>query len=233
MKIFKVLAFMVAAMVAVPAFGGSIFFEIGDVRTNGAGNNWPGPDGDNPGELPEFAIDGVGQKYLNFAIDNTGIAVTPASGPSTAVSITVWAANDSPERDPVSYEVYGLNGSVSGDPGDLIGGLTLISEGPISFGGPDPEGRNAGGDEPLQTANSGTTFFANATAYDSYVVLFPSVDGSTCCMQAAEIQLNVSGGAPIFAPGDAIRGGQGIVPEPSTCLLALFGSVLMGFRVRS
>jgi hypothetical protein len=40
------------------------------------GNNWP------VGEPPSAAIDGAGQKYLNFGKENTGFVVTPAAGTS-------------------------------------------------------------------------------------------------------------------------------------------------------
>jgi hypothetical protein len=222
MKICKALVFMVAAMITLPAFGGLMEFQIGTEGTDGGVNNWPG------GEAPEFAIDGLGQKYLNFGETYTGIAVTPASGPSVALSITVWAANDSPERDPADFVVYGLNVPVSGDPGNVISGLTLIASDTIAL----PENRNEGGSTPLYAANSATVFFTNDVPYESYVIAFPAVkDVSANSMQAAEIQLNLVSGAPIFVAGDVIRGGQ-MIPEPSTCLLALFGTVLLGCRFR-
>ena len=63
------------------------------------GGGWPG------NEPPAAAIDGVGQKYLNFGRTDTGIVVTPANGISLATSITFYNANDAMERAPASFEL--------------------------------------------------------------------------------------------------------------------------------
>ncbi|MCA9200287.1 MAG: hypothetical protein KDA87_22260, partial [Planctomycetales bacterium] len=77
----KAVFFMVLAF-ASPLFAQGIFapgdaviggqsdgtnFVAGVSGTAGGVNNWPGAEG------PEHLIDGVGQKYLNFAEFNTGV----------------------------------------------------------------------------------------------------------------------------------------------------------------
>src|SRR6266545_4088833 len=62
-----------------PIFGGRINgsnFEVGAIGLDGGNTNytdnfWPAA------ESPDHAIDGFGQKYLNFAELNTGFIVTP------------------------------------------------------------------------------------------------------------------------------------------------------------
>src|SRR5678816_2122627 len=69
-----------------PFFGGQLDtgtnqFNVGIAGTAGGVNNWPAA------ESPDHAIDGFGQKYLNFAKTNTGFIVTPVGGQSLATSI--------------------------------------------------------------------------------------------------------------------------------------------------
>jgi len=191
-------------------------FQVGDVGTVQPGNNWPGA------ETPDQAINGVGQKYLNFGKFDTGFAVTPASGSTTATSLKLWAANDAVGRDPASYQVWGSNEPTPdgfGAPGTTVP-LSLFT--PISVGDLAlPETRNAGGDAALDDANSQTVEFANDLAYASYLVVFPTIkDPGQNSMQIADVQLFDAAGAPIFTPADAgaLVGGQ-VIPEPTAGLL--------------
>src|SRR5690606_12090174 len=45
------------------------------------------------------AVDGLLDKYLNFARDSSGLIVTPASGPSVVQSLVLTTANDWENRD--------------------------------------------------------------------------------------------------------------------------------------
>ena len=160
-------------------------FQVGTVGTTGGLNNWP------TNESPVSAIDGFGQKYLNFAEFYTGILVRPAfnGGNGTVVtSMQLWAANDAVPRDPSSYELWGSNaaldfGSLSFD----MGSFTKISEGGLGL----PDSRNLGGTNVLNAANSQTIGFANTQGYKSYIIVFPTVKDSASAnsMQIAEIQL--------------------------------------------
>ncbi len=212
---------------SAPAYA-QLAFQIGTVGTAATVNNWPAA------ELPASAIDGVNQKYLNFAEFNTGVAVSPAAGAAAPTSIQVWTANDAVERDPISYAIYGTNAAASGAPGDSIGGLNLIASGALAL----PAGRNApGGATPLNDELSASVSFTNLTSYPTYVVVFPTVNNPDAAnsMQIAEVQLFNAAGGGIFAPDNAIVGGQLIIPEPSTAILGGLGLALaaLGLRRRS
>jgi len=169
--------------------------EVGVVGTAAAVNNWPAA------ETPANAIDGVGQKYLNFAEEGSGFVVTPDAS-STARSITFWTANDAEPRDPASFELYGTN--MAGPPtgGMALDDYTLITSGPLAL----PSTRNAGGGAALDDANSQTVVFGNGTAYDHYLVVFTTVKDSAGAnsVQIAEVQLST-------------------IPEPSTAVLGALG----------
>ena len=165
---------------------GAMQFQVGFAGTAGGVNNWP------TNESPDHAIDGVGQKYLNFAEFNTGILVRPAfngGNGSVVTSMQLWVANDQPPRDPASYEIWGSNATL-----DLgIGTIDFSSFLQISTGGLalPPVDRNMGGLNPLLVSNSQTVTFDNTLAYKTYVIVFPTVRDSASAnsMQIAEIQL--------------------------------------------
>ena len=164
-------------------FGGQLNgdnFDLGVSGTTGEVNNWPG------GEPPSAAIDGQGQKYLNFAEFNTGIVVTPSSGPSIATGLKLWAANDAVPRDPASYEVYGTNAAL-GDGPFAKSDFTLLGSGSLAL----PDSRNGGGAAALDDANAQFVAFGNSTGYESYMIVFPTVkdEAGANSMQIAEIQL--------------------------------------------
>ncbi|MEM7313352.1 MAG: hypothetical protein AAF497_09395 [Planctomycetota bacterium] len=218
----RLVSLLAIAMFAVPAFG-QVFTVGMDGCCSSDINQWPG------GEAPNFAIDGAGQKYLNFTDLYAGVVVTPASN-AVPGGITVWAANDAEERDPSSFSVYGVNGALTAaNPGDTVSGMTLIASGGITL----PSTRNDGGAAALDPANSATVGFSAAAAYDNYVIVFPTVKdaGAANSMKIAEVQLMDAAGAPIFTPNDGILGGVlTTVPEPSTSLMALLCMIpMIGF----
>lgn len=181
-------------------------FSVGSAGFNG--NQWP------PAEAPENVINGIGQKYLNFAKEGSAFLVTPDS-PSIVSALKFWAANDAEPRDPASYEIWGTNGAIDASEGFLdIADFTAISTGGISL----PESRNEGGEAALDDANSFTVGFDNGDTYSSYLVVFPSLKDSANAnsMQIADVQ----------AYGE-------IVPEPaSATLVMLAGLVGLCFRRR-
>jgi hypothetical protein len=181
--------------------------NVGVVGTDGDTNNWP------EGEVPEHAIDGVGQKYLNFGKTDTGFIVTPSAGSSVATSITLWTANDSEERDPSGYQVWGTNVAIAGAGPFSLTDFTAISTGDITL----PSSRNDGGDAPLLPENSLTVDFANGDPYSSYLIVFPDVkdNANANSMQIAEVQLNYTA-----------------VPEPSAVALLLTGLAALGLLCR-
>jgi hypothetical protein len=98
----------------------------------------------------------VGTKYLNFDKQNAGVTVKLTQG-RVVQKFTLTTANDSPERDPASYKLYGSNDGVN---------WTLIKEGPLSLS----DGRYA---------VSGEIAVANTNAYVYYFMLFPSVKNNS------------------------------------------------------
>ena len=191
-------------------------FVVGFAGLNAGVNNWPAA------ESPDHVIDGVGQKYLNFAEFDTGFLVTPSfnGGLGSIVdSIKIWTANDAEARDPASFELYGTNVAISGGGPFALSNFTLVSSGALAL----PSTRQQGGLAALDTNTAGQpaitnqeVTFANNSLYRSYLVLFPTVKDSAAAnsMQLGEVQLNG-------------------VPEPSTiALLALTTVGLAALRRR-
>jgi hypothetical protein len=112
------------------------------------------------------AFDGnVGTKYLNFDKQNAGVTVKLNQG-RVVKKFTITTANDSAERDPASYKLYGSNDGVN---------WALLSEGPLSLS----DGR---------FAVSGEITVANTNAYVYYFIKFPSIkNNSGNSVQVSEV----------------------------------------------
>ncbi len=144
-------------------------------------------DGDWPAsQRPEMAIDdNVNTKYLHFKGDfnpdvgPTGLRVTPSAGSTIVTGLRFSTANDYPGRDPVSFELYGSNGTIDGP-------YTLIASGDIL----DFRGVGAW---PRLTKNSTPITFSNNADYEHYQLLFTAirspVGGAVNSMQIAEVEL--------------------------------------------
>jgi hypothetical protein len=119
-------------------------------------------------ERAPLAIDGnPATKYLNFDKLNAGFTVDPARA-TTVRGLGLTSANDAPERDPASFEVWG---SVDGN------SFVKIAEGAVpAF--PDRFIRRE-------------VYFANDAAYTTYKVLFPTVANAATAnsMQIADVEL--------------------------------------------
>lgn len=158
-------------------------------------------------ETPGHLIDGnTGTKYLNFGKQNSGIIVKPATGSSVVTGIEFWTANDSEERDPSMYQIYGRNGgftSLNNSLGDSDT-WTLIQLNALTL----PSARGA---------TSGVLNFPNTAAFDTYKILFPDVKdaGAANSMQIAEVQLYGT-----------------LVPEPTSLATLSLGLLLMARRRR-
>jgi hypothetical protein len=120
------------------------------------------------GEFFSNAFDSnPGTKYLNF--DKLGAGVMLKLSQGTVVSqVQFTTANDSPERDPASFILYGSN--------DTSGGWTLIDSQNIALS------TNRLTASPVYTIN-------NSSAYVYYNIVFPTVRdaGTANSMQIAEI----------------------------------------------
>ncbi|HIL69624.1 MAG TPA: hypothetical protein EYG38_07225 [Verrucomicrobia bacterium] len=129
------------------------------------------------------AIDGQPTKYLNRDIDNTGFTVTPSVGSTIVSGLTLQSANDAADRDPVTYLLEGSNDGSN---------FSVISEGPVA-------------DFPTRFFTNRIDF-NNTTPYLHYRLIFPTVDGSGCCMQIAEVEFlgDISPIKDVTQPGDAL-----------------------------
>jgi len=120
------------------------------------------------GEDVSKIIDGsTSTKFLDFNhADGTGFDVDLGGVSKVAESISVTTANDSPNRDPQNYEVFGSNNGVD---------YTSIGTGTISC---------------IATRFSTRDFtFSNTTAYSFYRVNFTTQCGADNSIQVAEVQL--------------------------------------------
>ncbi len=106
-------------------------------------------------------------KYLNFDKLNVGLTVSASKGSGVVTGLRFTSANDSPERDPTSFVLYGSNNGRTFD---------VVSQGGI----PAFSGRFT----PVQVS------FANAAAYSRYRLLFPTVRNAAAAaaMQIAEVE---------------------------------------------
>ncbi|MBK7403640.1 MAG: hypothetical protein IPJ41_03140 [Phycisphaerales bacterium] len=121
-------------------------------------------------EIPQNAIDGdVNTKHLNFGRENSGIIVSRGDGAAVVVeSFTITTANDYPERDPTSWELYGTNDPIvsqDNSTGDAEN-WTSLGSGALSL----PDDRFTEGP---------TVTVSNSTAYTGYKLLFPSIKDNT------------------------------------------------------
>ena len=124
-------------------------------------NHGPGVGG------PVNAIDDdPATRYLNFDRVNTGFTIFPQVGLSVVHALALTSADDAPDRDPTSYT---LEGSYSGSNFTMIASGTVPAF-PTRF-------------------HKQTILFTNFTPYLFYRIIFPTINGSTCCMQIAEVEL--------------------------------------------
>lgn len=123
-------------------------------------------------------------KYLNFGKEQTGVILTPTTTGTIVQSLQLRAANDSPSRDPLTYELYGTNSAISSQPHSLGDGEAWTFIGSGSTGLDADPGRHELGT---------TQDIVNGSTYDSYKIVFPTIRdtnaGDADSMQVADIQL--------------------------------------------
>lgn len=167
------------------------------------------PDSNHPGgEGPSNLLDGdAGTKYLNFGKANSGFIVTPAIGSSTVRSFQISTANDFPERDPTSWELYGTNDSILSEANSQGDGesWTLIDSGSITL----PSARQADG--PFVLVD-------NDNAYTSYRMVFPTLVDNSGNYPADSMQIS---GVQFYEQS---------IPEPAAGALALAAVALLAAR---
>lgn len=143
--------------------------------------NWPGS------ENPAMVINNdPGTKYLHFGVSlanpTVGFRVTPIRSKTIVGGMTFETANDSPERDPMTFELYGSNVSINGPYVLIASGSTYLDVGRYSM-------------------NTQPISFQPGGAFDHYQVLFPTLrDTATATMmQIAEVEL-LEGTLPVYLP---------------------------------
>jgi hypothetical protein len=129
-------------------------------------NIYPTSNNSPSNETAVNAFDGnVGTKYLNFDKQNAGVTVKLNQG-RVVKKFTITTANDSVERDPASYKLYGSNDGVN---------WVLLSEGALSL-------------SDNRYAVSGEIAVANTNAYIYYFIKFPSIkNNSGNSVQVSEV----------------------------------------------
>lgn len=151
----------------------------------------------------ENAINDIGQKYLNFLDLSSGFDVTPSFNIGPVVGVRLYTANDAPERDPASFQLFGSNVGIDGPYEAIASGALML-----------PAGRNAGGNAVAipPAGNLGAIhqeiLFDNSVQYDHYRLVFPTLKDAVAAnsMQIAEVELLA-------------------VPEPASIALVLFGAL--------
>ena len=140
------------------------------IRTNSTpvviSNIYPTSNNSPANEGAANAFDGNSStKYLNFDKQNAGVTLRLSKG-RVVQKFTITTANDSAERDPASYKLYGSNDGVN---------WTLIKEGPLSL-------------SDSRFSVSGEITVDNTTAYVYYFIKFPSIkNNSGNSVQIAEV----------------------------------------------
>jgi hypothetical protein len=188
LRLCTVVLFLLGLSLASPAAGAISILAPGDsiiaIDTDPGFSNSGYP---TPNETPQKAIDGTPAKYLNFGEEGSGFIVTPG-GSTTVLSFRLTTANDAENRDPASFELYGTTDSITSQDNSI--GLNenwfSIASGALAL----PGTRDTVG--PLVS-------FANANAYTSYRMVFPSVKdapgGDANSMQIREVEFFTSSDA--------------------------------------
>ena len=142
-------------------------------------SSYPVAGAPNGPEPPAHAIDGTLAKYLNHGEVNSGFIATPSTGGSVVTEFRVTTANDAPQRDPTSWQLFGTKDPITSN--DNSTGTnenwTLIDAGSVTL----PGARNTIG--PLVTVD-------NDDVYTSYRMVFTGVKDEVVgdAMQIAEIE---------------------------------------------
>ena len=142
------------------------------------------------------AIDRTIAKYLNFGEVNSGFIVTPSNGSSIVTGFQVTTANDATERNPTTWQLFGTN-QVIASTNHSTGSAeswNIIASGTLAL----PTARNTLGS---------VVSFSNATAYNSYRMVFTGVRNAATAnsMQIAEINFFGNTGGTFTPPKLALR----------------------------
>jgi hypothetical protein len=189
-----VLCLAASVLVAGSAFGEPILGPndpIVAIDSDGivSSSSYPGA------EAPAGVLDGnPATKYLNFGGAGSGFIVT-VPAPTMVGSFVLTTANDSPDRDPAAWELYGTNDPIKS--ADNTAGTaekwTLIASGTV--------------DLPADRLTAGPAVsFDSFDSYSSFKMIFTKTKGSSM-MQVADVALYVladAEGPNVLAVGEPI-----------------------------
>jgi hypothetical protein len=159
---------MLAPLIAVSSVEAANILSPSDFIIAIDGNrNLPGNTNTGP-EAPLSAFDGSdASKWLSFGRAWTGLIVTPSGGASIVQSLSFTTGGDAPERDPVTYQLFGTNDAITSvdNSTGLAENWTFISGGSTGLNLPT---------QPALARNTTGSLLSisNTTAYTSYKVLF-------------------------------------------------------------
>jgi alpha-L-fucosidase len=173
--------------------------EVHGVKTTTKGNptvysqngDYGGPSGTD--EPPANATDGdPGTKYYNHVQDgsnapgvNSGLVITPKVGASVVTAVQFTTADDTPDRDPMTFTLEGSNDDHAASEG--AANFSLIYEGTTRLDS-DPDRGSVG--EVVK--------FTNTIAYKTYRILITNTRSkSTNAVQYGEVQLFDSAATPL------------------------------------
>ncbi len=119
-------------------------------------------------QVPNAIDNDINTKYLNYYGANSGFVVTPATGATLVTKLTFTTANDSPERDPITYKLEG-----SKDGGSTY--TTIVNSAATNL-------------TTTRFAKAEGAEIANQEWYTTYRVTFPQLRSNTM-MQIGEVEL--------------------------------------------
>ena len=141
-------------------------------------------------EQVENAFDNtVGTKYLNSGGPNAG-AEFSYEVPTQITSFVITTANDVPERDPATYQIYGFQG----------GTWQLLTSGALQL--------------TARLTDSAAVVLPSLPALTQFRVIFPTLKGSGTMMQIAELKLFGSQSSSLATPlgGTALAAPDALAP---------------------
>ncbi|MCJ7692889.1 MAG: hypothetical protein MUO22_05685, partial [Sedimentisphaerales bacterium] len=222
-KLIFLFCFVLVMMIAAPVFGDDILAPGDFIIAIDADGDSGEPDVEPVTEAIDQIYGGDAQKYLNFGGVNSGFIVTAAYGPSIIDSFTIWTANDTEDRDPATWELYGTNAAIvsAHHSTGTAESWTLIDLGSISL----PSERNATDTGP--EGYHATVLVTSTETYASYKMLFPTMKSATIdMMQIAEVQFyGVSYSPNARAPNPA-DDATGVLVDTDICWTAGDGALM-------
>jgi hypothetical protein len=132
----------------------------------------------------------VGTKYLNSGGPNAGLQFSYGV-PTQITSFVITTANDVPDRDPATYQIYGFQG----------GTWQLLTTGALQL----PTAR---------LTDSAAVVLPSLPALTQFRVIFPTLKGSGTMMQIAELKLFGSQSSSLATPlgGTALAAPDALAP---------------------